>query len=313
MELLLRKYFWVFNLLVILVCAYLAARGTTRLIGASLPAPPPRALPMESNVEPTLSGPPAREIKPIVARNVFCSTCEPAPEVAAKEKADDAKEPANNEPVKTSLNLKLIATMVSEQDKAWSFAAIYDVTEKKTRMYPIAGKVPGDATVVDILDRRVMLLNGNRNEFLDLEMGGAGDTAVASSETPRPAMPSMGAGMSDGFEGAVKKLGEGKWEIQRAALNRVLTNTTLLARSARIVPSVQDGKPNGFKLYAIRPGSVYSLIGLENGDTIHAVNGHAMNTPDQALEVYTRVRNASHLSISFSRRGKTTTQDYTIR
>jgi general secretion pathway protein C len=111
----------------------------------------------------------------------------------------------------------------------------------------------------------------------------------------------------------VRKLGDTKWEIQRSALNKVLGNTTLLARSARIVPSVRNGQPNGFKLYAIRPGSIYSLIGMQNGDTIHEINGHQMNTPDKALEVYTKVRNASHLSISFTRRGKPRTHDYTIR
>ena len=103
------------------------------------------------------------------------------------------------------------------------------------------------------------------------------------------------------------------WEIKRSTLEKVLSNTTLLARSARIVPSVKNGKPNGFKLYAIRPGSIYDLIGMKNGDTIHAINGHAMTTPDKALEVYTRVRNASHLNISFSRHSQTMTHDYNIR
>lgn len=87
----------------------------------------------------------------------------------------------------------------------------------------------------------------------------------------------------------------------------------MLARSARIVPSARNGQPNGFKLYAIRPGSLYSLIGMQNGDTIHAINGHAITTPDKALEVYTKVRTASHLTIAFSRRGQTSTHDYTIR
>lgn len=61
-----------------------------------------------------------------------------------------------------------------------------------------------------------------------------------------------------------------------------------VARAARIVPSVRDGKPHGFKLYAIRPGSIYVVLGLRNGDTITAVNGDDITTPDKALRIYTQ-------------------------
>jgi general secretion pathway protein C len=87
----------------------------------------------------------------------------------------------------------------------------------------------------------------------------------------------------------------------------------MLATSARFVPSIKDGKPNGFKLYAIRPQSIFGRIGLQNGDTIKAINGSEMTTPDAALALYTKLRNASHLSVQVERRGETVTLDYTIR
>jgi general secretion pathway protein C len=48
-----------------------------------------------------------------------------------------------------------------------------------------------------------------------------------------------------------------------------------VAKGARVVPAVKNGKPDGFKLYAIRPSSVYSKLGLTNGDTIQSINGFA--------------------------------------
>jgi type II secretory pathway component PulC len=83
--------------------------------------------------------------------------------------------------------------------------------------------------------------------------------------------------------------------------------------AARFVPSIKDGKPNGFKLYAIRPQSIFGRIGLQNGDTIKAINGSEMTTPDAALGLYTKLRNASHLSVQVERRGETVTLDYSIR
>ena len=50
-----------------------------------------------------------------------------------------------------------------------------------------------------------------------------------------------------------------------------------------------------------------------NGDTLHAVNGFELNSMDKALEVYTKVRESSSLSVSITRRGKPVTLNYTIK
>ena len=63
-----------------------------------------------------------------------------------------------------------------------------------------------------------------------------------------------------------------------------------LARAARIVPAMRDGQPIGFKLYAIRPGSPYELIGLRNGDIILSIEGYDVTAPDKALELYARIK-----------------------
>ena len=79
------------------------------------------------------------------------------------------------------------------------------------------------------------------------------------------------------------------------------------------MPSIKNGKPNGFKLYAIRPSSAFAKIGLQNGDTIHAINGFDLTSPDKALEVYTKVREANSISVSITRRGKPVNMNYSIR
>jgi len=313
MPVFLRKHFWVINLATIALCTLFAARAVGRYVGAILTAPPPRRATMMP--PPQLEQPMGqREIGGMLARNVFCSTCEKVTETANKP-AEGEAQPNNDAPVKTSLSLKLVATLVSDEDKAWSFAAILDTTDSRTRLYAIGAKVPGDAVLTDVLDRRVLLQNNNRNEYLDLEVGSGGpDSPAPTSGDPVVSLRPTGMNSLEEEVGkSIRKVGEGKYEVERSALNKVLANTTLLARSARIVPSVRDGQPNGFKLYAIRPGSLYSMLGMFNGDTINAINGNAITTPDKALEIYTKLRNASHLTISFTRQTKTLTHDYTIR
>ena len=318
MEIVLRKYFWILNLVTITLCAVFAAGAAGRLVEGAISkmaakkvsiAPPP--------MDPSLATATQRDISKVLSRNVFCSTCKPLVEskVENTESTGNGEDAKPGAPVKTSLNLKLVATMVSDENKAYSFAAILNITKSKTRMFSIGTKIEG-ATITDIMKRRVMLDNAGRNEYLDLLDEGPATTAAAPAPPPprfsKYRMPRGMKGLEEVAKG-IRKTGEGKYEIRRSALNKVLGNTTLLARSARIVPSVRNGKPNGFKLYAIRPGSLYSLLGMFNGDTISAINGHAITTPDKALEVYTKLRSASHLSITFNRRGKTLSHDYTIR
>ncbi len=108
-----------------------------------------------------------------------------------------------------------------------------------------------------------------------------------------------------GFSAArwIKRVGERRYRIDRQGLNKVLGDSQLLARSARIVPAIRGGRPSGFKLYAVRPGSIYQLMGLRNGDTVEQVDGQAITTPDKALEFYTRLRNAKQFSLTVRRRG----------
>ena len=65
-------------------------------------------------------------------------------------------------------------------------------------------------------------------------------------------------------------------DVRRADLERTLA----VAQSARVVPTLRDGKLIGVKLYAIRPGSPLAAIGLENGDTLRAINDIPLTTPD---------------------------------
>jgi general secretion pathway protein C len=104
-----------------------------------------------------------------------------------------------------------------------------------------------------------------------------------------------------------------KCEVDRSLLDKLLNYQPALSTSARFVPSFKDGKPRGFKVYAIRPGSIFASLGLQNADLILAINGLPMATPDQALAAYDKVKNASHLEFQVERRGESVTLDYQIK
>jgi general secretion pathway protein C len=89
-------------------------------------------------------------------------------------------------------------------------------------------------------------------------------------------------------------------DIRRADLEQ----TSDIARSARIVPALRHGAPAGVKVYAIRPGSLLEAIGLENGDTVRAINDVSILQPDAALSLYSARNQLDHFDIDLERKGE---------
>jgi general secretion pathway protein C len=225
--------------------------------------------------------------------------------------AAEASAPSN-EWTKSALQLELVSTMVCPSDDNWSMGIIRDLStqQKDPAMYH-KGMTIGStsASVFRVTSKRVYILNNGRPEFLELE----GNAPVVAQNTPPPppAAAALNPELGD-IDKGVNCTGN-SCTVERQLVEKLLSNTTMLATAARFVPSIKDGKPNGFKLYAIRPQSIFGRIGLQNGDTIKQINGSDMTTPDAALALYTKLRNASHLSVQVERRGETVTLDYSIR
>jgi hypothetical protein len=114
------------------------------------------------------------------------------------------------------------------------------------------------------------------------------------------------------LDAGIKKLDDTHYEIAKTVFDEVVANPMAIAKGARMVPAMKDGKPEGIKLYAIRPSSVYAKLGLTNGDTLVAINGFPLVSVDKALEVYTKIREAKLIVLDVVRRGKPLTLAYAI-
>ena len=145
-------------------------------------------------------------------------------------------------------------------------------------------------------------------EYLDLD--DEAPPALVAAAAEKPAGPTPPGEFGD-LDKSIQCKGT-NCTIERALVDKALANMAALASMARFVPSVRDGKPNGFKVYAIRPSSLFAKLGMQNGDTLKQINGNEMSTPDQALQLLTKLRSASHLNLQLERRGETVTMDYTI-
>lgn len=306
METLLRKYLWTVDLAVVALCATflgMAASGAVESKFASAPAPVRPALPKP----PKPAGKPAfnKDPKAILKRNIFCATCPPLLEELGTETKVDV-----DVQTKTALPLGLLAIMYAPPPNGikWSIAVMRDTEAKTVGAFPVGGKIHG-ATVTEILETRVYLDNVGKAEYIDLfEAPAPPPQAVAAAVAPDK-NDALAVDMAKG----IKKLTEHNYELQRGTLESVLGNMALLSRSARIVPEMKDGKAAGFRLFAVRPDGPFAMIGMQNGDIISSINGLEITSPEKALEVYAKLKSASHLSLGMERNSQKITKEYNIR
>ena len=308
METLLRKYLWAVDLAVIAVCATflgMAASGAVESRFASLPAPAKAVLPKPPR--PAGKPPFDKNSTAILKRNIFCSTCPSFFEDTATETTVDV-----DVQTRTELPLALLAIMYAPPPNGirWSIAVMRDTEAKTVGAFPVGGKVHG-ATVTEILETRVYLDNEGKSEYIDLfEAPTPPQQPVAAAPPPAP---NRGDALAQDLAKGIKKISDNKYELQRSTLESVLGNMSLLSRSARIVPEMKDGKAAGFRLFAVRPDGPFALIGMQNGDIISSINGLEITSPEKALEVYAKLKSASHLSLGMERNGQKITKEYNIR
>ena len=309
METLLRKYLWAVDLAVVALCATFLAMAASGAVESKL-----ASTPMPARIAP--AKPPKAESKPpfnkdptaMLKRNMFCSTCPPIFEVATVE-----DKTVTVEETRTALPLAVLAIMYAPSDgllsSKWSIAVMRDTEAKIMGAYPVGGKIHG-ARVTGILETRVYLDNAGKAEYIDLFEAPPPPPQPATAATPAPDKDDkLAVDMAKG----IKKISEHNYDLQRGTLESVLGNMALLSRSARIVPEMKDGKAAGFRLFAVRPDGPFAMIGMQNGDIISSINGLEITSPEKALEVYAKLKSASHLSLGMERNSQKVTKEYNIR
>jgi general secretion pathway protein C len=302
---------WAIDLVVVAICAVFSARATATLIEASLRAGPvaKRAPRLASAAPPATVY--SKQVEEILNRNVFCSTCPP---ILQKAPTDNPVQSGPPPLQKTNLPLKLLAVMYAPTAPSWSMAIIRDTEAKTAGAFGIGSKIR-EATVTSIEEARVYLDMGGRREYMDLLDNKPPPPTAAAPAAPVAVADSSGSSdpLMKELDKGIKKTGEHSYEVQRATVDSLLGNMSMLSRSARIVPEIRDGRAAGFRLFSVRPDGPFAKIGLQNGDVISAINGLEMTSPDKALEVYTKLKSASHLSVGLERNGQKITKDYSIR
>jgi general secretion pathway protein C len=305
MQDLIKRYFWLVGVITVMVCAVFAAKATGAFVEAAVLGDPKQApkIPPVVRAEPVAKPTRSKDGTQLATRNVFCSECTPSVSTTNIDPSAIAI---------TGLPLQLLATNVGVTAEQ-SYATIVNTESQKQGAFTVEDRMPGaTGTIKAIHYKFVDFENNGHLERLVLQGATVPTSAVAAAE-PTPATGETGDELQAAVDSGIKKIDETNYEIEKSLVDKVLLNPMAVVKGARVVPAMKNGKPEGFKLYAIRPTSAFAKLGLTNGDTLTSINGFELNSADKALEVYTKLREATSLELEVNRRGKPVTLKYTIR
>ena len=277
-------YYTIFNLVALSVVLYLGVDIFYRVVRSQLWHVDEKNISVrhipeaENHKRPSLT-----DFKVITDRNLFGSLGRASKEV--KPKDIETLEP-------TTLKIALIGTVTSNREGA--YAVIEETDKKKQALYRVGDSVK-DAVVKVILRGKVILRVGDKDEVLTIV-----ETSSTNNVKRHPT--------------SSKSFGKGtNITVSRSDMQMSLKDINKVLAQVRIKPHFKDGKGDGLAITQIKARSIFSKLGLRNGDIVQGINGSPIKSPDDILSLYEKFKSAPKVSLQIKRMNKLKTINYLLR
>jgi len=301
------RHRWVLTVVFLIAAAHLSARIAGVWIARTLWSPQTGTRALSTATAEARARERLADYRIIEQRNLFNAHPTPEPAATPATPAPTETRPAPATVPLSPLNLTLLGTVVVDGGR--SFAVIQDA-QKNVKVVREGEEVADGAVLAAVLRDRIRIRRGDRQEeILLFRPKPKEDRARISRRPPQRG----GAARSEPDGGTVRKVAEDKWIIDAREIEQAQANMSKLLTQIRVVPNFTNGQPDGFKVFAIRPGSLFAKIGLQNGDVIKRINGIELLGPEQAFEAYQRLKDETSFQIDLVRRNQNQTFTYEIR
>ena len=200
----------------------------------------------------------------------------------------------------TKLNFVLLGTAAGE-DPALSWAAVEDRDARRHIVVRVGDRLKDRAEVVRIERRRIVLQNGGRREELALADDQPAEARPRrAARAQRRARPTAANSPRRNPQPrrAVEQLAENRFALPRQEVESAANNPAALFSQARILPKYEDGEMVGVQLNAIKPGSIFEQIGIQDGDVITQINGIQVTGQQESAQVIRELSQSTEFDVS---------------
>ena len=182
-----------------------------------------------------------------------------------------------------------------------TFALVRNTPKQEERVFRLGDSVFDAGKLVQVTREQAFIsIGGKKVELLTPTTPAA---AASHGQQPAPGQPA----------GGVSSTGAGSFAIDQRALNAALDNIGQAMTDARLLPSQKDGKVEGFRASEVKPGGVFAMIGIRNGDVLLRLNDFPIDAPDKALQSFIALKGQNRLKLDMIRDGRPVTFNYDIR
>lgn len=202
-----------------------------------------------------------------------------------------------NAPAVSQGDLILLGTAIGSFRE--TFALIQRSSSKEERVFRLGDNVFDIGPLVAVKKEMVEILSGGQRIKIFTP------TAVAA-ETPAPAMPAATGGLAS-------QVAAGSYVIDQRALNAALDNIGQAMTDARLLPSMKDGKVEGFRASEVKPQGIFGMVGIRNGDVLLRINDFPIDSPEKAIQSLASLKGQSRIKLDLVRDGQPATFNYDIR
>lgn len=200
-------------------------------------------------------------------------------------------------PSATQADLSLIGTIAGQKDI--SFAIFLDKTGQQS-IYKTGAQVLNIGKLRKVEKDRV-ILNANSRDIV---------IPFSDLTEIREIKASAGTSLSSGIG---RKTGESAYIIDQQKIQQAIEKPDQIMTDARFIPNMVEGRQQGFVLREVKPGGIYSNLGLQNGDILLRINEFTISNPENALQALTALRGIDRAQLDILRNNGRLTLTYQIR
>lgn len=196
-------------------------------------------------------------------------------------------------------DLILLGTVVGSYRE--SFALMQKTSTHEEQVFRLGEKVFDMGTLALVKkDYAEILSDGRRIKIF-------APTAPMSAAANNPAQPVQTTGI------APQVTSPGNYVISQRALNAALDNIGQAMTDARLLPSVKEGKVEGFRVSEVKPAGIFGMVGIKNGDILLSINDFKIDSPEKAIQALAALKGQTGIKLNMLRDGQPTTMNYDIR
>lgn len=196
----------------------------------------------------------------------------------------------------------LLGTVIGSMRE--TYALILKNSSREERVFRLGDMVFSAGTLASVAKESVEILSGGSRVRISTPNAAGGQSQGGGTGIQAP----QGIG-----QGTVSQAGAGNFVIDQRMLNASLDNIGQTMTDARLLPSIKDGKVEGFRVSEVKPQGIFGTIGIRNGDVLLRINDFPVDSPEKAVQSFASLKGQNRIKLDLVRDGQPATFNYDIR